>query len=83
MEKTPATVVIEEVPVITISQEKYDRLIAAEARLETLNTILRVLPGYMIEEVLDAFFGGLHTPEEPEPTEPEPEASATEATPDA
>lgn len=78
MEKTPATVVIEEVPVITISQEKYDRLIAAEARMDALGTMLRAVPDYCYDEVLNAFFGNL----KPEET-PEPEASTTEATPDA
>lgn len=78
MEKTPATVGIEEVPVITISQEKYDRLIAAEARMEALGTMLRVVPEYFYNDVLNAFLGKLKSKDPIEPETP-----ATEATPDA
>lgn len=56
MEKTPAMAVLEEIPSITITQEKYDRLIAAEAKFNTFASVLKFIPSYDIDDAIKALF---------------------------
>ena len=56
MEKTPVMAVLEEIPSITITQEKYDRLIAAEAKFNTFAAVLKFIPSYNLDDAIAALF---------------------------
>lgn len=56
MEKTPVMAVLEEIPSITITQEKYDRLIAAEAKFSTFAAVMKYIPSYYIDDAISALF---------------------------
>ena len=56
MEKTPVMAVLEEIPSITITQEKYDRLIAAEAKFSTFAAVMKYIPSYNIDDAISALF---------------------------